>query len=210
MGWWSDFKEDIKSNFEFEKFQLEDMWRDIKENPERLFIGAIETGSTDMWNAILGTDYEPLVNQFGGATNARFVEASERGIDVEPAQFMHGVAKDIAQSYAVGYGAGAGADYAGAQGASPQAQTGIEQGISQFGSSIMDPPPPSEEDPDLVHKFGPEGPHEQKKYMPSFGTKAAGMAQVTPGAGGQPLYIPGVGMVDPATYQQIQPTFGSV
>ena len=210
MGWWADFKEDLKSNFEFEKFQLEDMWRDIKENPERLFIGAIETGSTDMWNSILGTDYEPLVNQFGGATNARFVEASERGIDTEPAQFLHGVAKDIAKSYAAAGVGGAAGNYAGSQGASAGAQQGISEGVTQGVGGGMSIPPPSEFDPDLAHEFGPEGESQQKRYMPSFGPKAAGRSQVTPGAGGQPLYIPGVGMVDPATYQQIQPTFGSV
>ena len=138
--------DDIKSNFDFEKFQIEDMWSMIKEDPERLFIGAIDPFSSELWSTVTGKDYEPLVNQWGGATNERFIRADEAGIDIEPAQAMHGAAKDIAQSFALSYAGGKAGTYGESKGMSPEAAGGLEQGIKQIGGAALNPPPPDPED----------------------------------------------------------------
>lgn len=40
----------------------------IVKQPDRLLTGSIDPLSTGMWNKILGRNYDPLVNQFGGPT----------------------------------------------------------------------------------------------------------------------------------------------
>ncbi len=205
----SSFWDDVKSNFDFEKFQLEDMWKQIKEDPERLFIGAIDPFSSEMWGTVTGKDYEPMVNQWGGATNERFVRASEAGIDVEPAQGMHGLAKDIAQSYTAGYAGGKGASAGEGQGwwdssVSPY----IEKGITGMLEAGMNPPEPDPNDPE----FG-QGADLKKKQqaVPTFGVPEA--TQQAPA----PPDVPGAVRIVHDPYGQVVPpdpdvvpTFGRV
>ena len=61
--------------FDFDKFALKDIWGQIKDNPERLLVGAIDPLSTKMWNGILGKDYEPLIDQMGGPYGGHTISA---------------------------------------------------------------------------------------------------------------------------------------
>lgn len=91
--------------FDFEKFNLGDMWDKVKEDPERLFLGAADPFGTKLWSGITGQDWEPIVNQMGGATEGAYERAGEAGINTEPGRQMHGLAEVIASMYAGGYGA---------------------------------------------------------------------------------------------------------
>lgn len=109
MGFLSDV-------FDFEKFHLKDMWEKVKDDPERLFIGAIEPASSEMWGSILGKDYEPLVDQMGGAYGGNVISgfgnadagvygrAKEAGIDTTAGGQMQDAAHVIAAFYALGGG----------------------------------------------------------------------------------------------------------
>jgi hypothetical protein len=118
MGWLSD-------NFDFEMFNLKDMWEKIEDNPFQLITG-VDPFSTGMWNTILNRDDEPIVNQLGGpyggsskmglGSGGVYDRAQEAGIDIGPATQMHDIAEVVASYYAMkglggigGEGAAAGA-----------------------------------------------------------------------------------------------------
>ncbi len=96
-----DFGKDI---IDFEHVNLKEMWRKVKDDPERLFIGAIDPFSSKVWGEALGKDYDPLVNQWGGPAESSWTRAEEEGVDLGPNQLMHGIAEGIASYYAMGYG----------------------------------------------------------------------------------------------------------
>lgn len=98
MGWLSDV-------FKFEGSHMSDLWGDIKQDPERLLVGAIDPASTSVWNKVLGKDWDPLVDQMGGATSERYASAESKGIDTTAGKGMHNIARTVAGFFAGGYGA---------------------------------------------------------------------------------------------------------
>jgi hypothetical protein len=122
---------------DFEKFHFEQIWKDLMHNPGRMLYGSFDPLSTKMWNEVLGTDYDPIINQMGGATNQRFVDYVEAGGDpklAEKAARNHQIAATVASIYAGGAlagaaggagGAAAGAGGAGAAGAGASAISGL-------------------------------------------------------------------------------------
>lgn len=100
----------------FEKFALKDMWKSVRKDPERLFLGAIDPFSTRMWNKTgIGKDWEPVVDQFGGpysgaamggGTEGVYGRAAAAGVPTEAGGQMHEIARAIASIYAGNYGAG--------------------------------------------------------------------------------------------------------
>jgi hypothetical protein len=104
MGYLSDV-------FDFEAFNLKDMWKKVKKDPERLLIGAVDPASTKMWNGITGKDYEPLVDQMGGAYGGHTISAfgnndggvygraEDAGIDTGAGGAMHDVAHVVSAIY---------------------------------------------------------------------------------------------------------------
>lgn len=127
--------------FDFDKFALKDMWNKIRDDPERLFIGAIDPWSTKMWNGILDKDYEPLIDQMGGPYGGHtfsmfgdkdggvYARAREAGIDTKAGGQMHDAAHVIAGLFAGGYGlaalGGGGAAAGGAAGGAGGAAGGM-------------------------------------------------------------------------------------
>ena len=65
--------------WDFEKFNLKGMWDKIRDDPERIFIGAGDPLSSKMWGEILHEDYDPIVNQWGGPTGSTFDKAAANG-----------------------------------------------------------------------------------------------------------------------------------
>lgn len=102
MGWFGDF-------IDFEQFNAGEMWRKIRQNPERLVIGAADPFSTWMWGSILGKkdDWDPIINQMGGPADDTWASANAAGINTGPAQQGHTVAQIIASIYGGGAAAGA-------------------------------------------------------------------------------------------------------
>lgn len=90
---------------DFEKFHFKQIWDDLRRNPGRMLYGSFDPFSTKMWNEVLGTDYDPIINQLGGATNQRFVDYVEAGGDpklAEKAARNHQIAATVASIYAGG------------------------------------------------------------------------------------------------------------
>lgn len=90
----------------FEGFNLKNIGKKIGQNPEQLLIGAGDPFSAGVWSKITGKDYQPLVNQMGGATGDTYQKAEAAGINTGPGKSMHGIAQAVASMYAGGYGAG--------------------------------------------------------------------------------------------------------
>jgi hypothetical protein len=94
---------------DFEKFHFKSIWKDLMRNPGRILYGSFDPLSTKMWNEALGTDYDPIINQMGGATSQRFVDYVEAGGDpklAEKAARNHQIAATVASIYAGGALAG--------------------------------------------------------------------------------------------------------
>jgi hypothetical protein len=107
---------DLKDILGFEGFNLKEMWRKIKQDPERIFIGAGDPASSKMWGKVLGKDYEPVVDQWGGASSDTYDKAEAAGIDTKAGKNMHKIARVISAVYAGGAGANALGGGAGAAG----------------------------------------------------------------------------------------------
>jgi hypothetical protein len=96
----------LKDALGFESFDVKNFFQNLKHDPKRAFLG-VDPLSTKGWNAILGRNDKPLVNQFGGPTNDTFDKANQQGIDTGTASTLHGVAKGVAGALGA-YGAGNG------------------------------------------------------------------------------------------------------
>lgn len=91
----------------FESFNLGEMLNKLGKDPERAFIGAGDPFSSSVWGSILGKDYEPIVDQYGGASSDTYDKAKAAGINTGPGSTMHGIARAITSAFAGGAGAGA-------------------------------------------------------------------------------------------------------
>jgi hypothetical protein len=102
--------------FDFEKFNLKDMFGKIKKDPERILIGAADPISSKAWGGLLGKKYEPLVDQMGGAYGGHMFSAFDNkdggvygranaaGIDTKAGGSIHDAAHVISALYAGNYG----------------------------------------------------------------------------------------------------------
>ncbi len=118
----------LGDTFGFEKFKLGNMWDKIKDQPERLLIGGENPFSAKVASAVTGKDYEPLVDEWGGATKDDYEKAEARGINTNSGKKMHGVARAVAGIFVGKYGAGK-AGFSG----SADGGTGQGTGINKFG-----------------------------------------------------------------------------
>ena len=85
--------------FSFEGFHGKEILSDIWHDPSRLLTG-VDPFSTNMWNSILGTDNEAIVDQWGGATEQRYIDAEAEGIDTGAGRMGQDAAHMVASSYA--------------------------------------------------------------------------------------------------------------
>ena len=95
--------------FQFESHNFGSIWDKIKEDPERLLYGAVDPFSTELWNRITGSNYEPLVNQLGGPMGSGwaglgenggvYASAEQKGINTKHSKSSHDVAEIIAAIY---------------------------------------------------------------------------------------------------------------
>jgi hypothetical protein len=89
--------------YDFEKSNFSDMWKKFKDDPTQLLIGAGDPFSAKVWSKATGKDYDPYVNQMGGATNDAYESAERKGIDTSNARGAHQVAQAIASFYGGGW-----------------------------------------------------------------------------------------------------------
>lgn len=150
---------------DFEKFQLGEWWKAIKDDPERLFLGALTPAGSELWGGITGNDYEPLTNWFGGPTGETYDKAQAEGIDTGSAEGVHAIAQAIAASYAGGYGA----DKLGV-GSLPTSMPGGQQQPQQQQQSYIIPPnrgvlpAQGQEEPDMRLQLLAQALANQRRY----------------------------------------------
>ncbi len=115
----------------FEKFNLKDMWKKVRKDPERLLLGAMDPFSTRMWNKTgIGKDWEPVVDQMGGAYGGNtltmgdtgegvYGRAKAAGVPTKAGSQMHDLAHVITSMFAGNYGMG-------------KLPAGVQRGFGQF------------------------------------------------------------------------------
>jgi hypothetical protein len=91
----------------FETFNTKGIFKKFGDDPERAFIGAADPFSSKVWGKVLGKNYEPIVNQWGGASDDTYEKAEAAGIDTGAGRTMHQVAQTISQFYAMNYASSA-------------------------------------------------------------------------------------------------------
>lgn len=147
----------LKNIFDFERYKLGNMWGKVKDNPEQLLLGAGDPFSAKMWGGITGKDYEPLVDQWGGATKDDYAKAEAEGIDTRDGRAMHGIARAIAGMYAGKWAGGRfGGEGLSTPGSTPGKMPGKMPNFGNFGGGNfgggqqrqqLDPPPVHWQDP---------------------------------------------------------------
>lgn len=135
----------LKDVWDFEGVNFGNIWKQIKDDPERLLYGSIDPFSTELWNTILGEDEEPMINQLGGPMGSGwsglgenggvYDMAREKGINTEWSEKSHDVAEVIAAIYGA---AGAGDALGGLFGGGGEgAAAGGGEAASAGGDGIM-------------------------------------------------------------------------
>jgi len=127
---------------DFELFNAGHMAQQALKNPDQMLLGAADPLGAKVWSGITGKDYEPIVNQWGGASDGAYEAAEATGINTGSARGAHQVAQTIAGIFAGGalggaMGGGAGATSGGtaASGAGGLAvDAGYLGGASSMGS----------------------------------------------------------------------------
>lgn len=92
--------------FKFQNFLGKDVLEKYKEDPERALLGINTPFESKAWGAVLGKDYEPTVDMFGGNTEKQANSATASGINTSPGEKMHDLARGITSLFAGGYGLG--------------------------------------------------------------------------------------------------------
>lgn len=128
----------INNVFDTNIFHGEAIWDGIRDDPLRALVGAGDPFSTNVWNQILGEDWEPLVSQTGGITEQQLLDAQASGIDISDARGAYSVADTIALMYAGNWAGGAFGGEGAAAGGSTGGSAGgaMANGTSSGGSSI--------------------------------------------------------------------------
>ena len=182
MGLLSRIGKFFKRALRFEKENLKHMVGLIKKDPERLLIGAIDPFSTKLWSKILGKDYEPIINQFGGPTEGAFARAEAKGVNIGPASAMHKTAQLIAAFYAGSYGLEKLGTLRAGAGAPATAPTQATPTMGGAGTSSGALPATASATPANVAAVGPPAP--APTPGPFVGPPAAAPTVSAPAAGG--------------------------
>jgi hypothetical protein len=121
----------LSDAFKFERYRLGDLWKGIKEDPQRLLTGAFDPLGTSIYNGITGDNLKPLGNQLGAPTEDQYAAAEAKGINTGPGRTMNDAAQVIAAIY--GGQALAGAAGLGSSGGGAGAGAGAGAGSASSG-----------------------------------------------------------------------------
>lgn len=122
---------------DFEIFNAGDMLSKAAKNPDQMLLGAADPFGAKVWGGITGKDYQPIVNQFGGATDDAYRAAEANGINTGAARGMHTAAQSIASLYGGGALMGG---LGGLGGSAGNAAQGLSAGSSGLGLSAGSSP----------------------------------------------------------------------
>lgn len=97
----------VSDVLKFEKSKLGNLMGKYKDDPERPLLGINTPFESKVWGSLLGKDYEPTVDMFGGATKDDVAKAKGEGINTGPGESMHNIARAITSLFAMNYAGGA-------------------------------------------------------------------------------------------------------
>jgi len=102
----------------FQGSALEDTIKKVGDNPLQAAAGAMDPFSAGVFNAVLGTEWTPAVDQWGGTTQENVKNAKAKGINTTPGEGAQNLARAVATAYGVNYAYGAAGGSAAASGGS--------------------------------------------------------------------------------------------
>lgn len=117
MSWMSDL---LKGN----RHWFKEQGKAIKDNPERLLLGAMTPVGSKLWSGITGKDYKPVLDAWGGPSADVYASGEAKGINMDAAHNSHRVARMVAAAAMAG-GAAGGGEGAGASGGSASSGTAL-------------------------------------------------------------------------------------
>lgn len=101
MGWMSDL-------FKGNKHWFSEQWKAVKDNPERLLLGAMTPVGSKVWSKATGKDYKPVMDAWGGPSADVYASGEARGINMDAAHNSHRVARMVTAMGMAGGAAGGG------------------------------------------------------------------------------------------------------
>lgn len=129
MGWLSDLH---KGN----KHWFSEQWKAIKDDPERLLLGAMTPVGSKLWGGITGEDYKPVMDVWGGPSADVYASGEAKGLNMGPAHDSHRIARAVAAMGMAGGGsAPSGAEAAPNMGATNPALIDSAMGTPGYGAS---------------------------------------------------------------------------
>lgn len=129
MGWFSDLH---KGN----KHWFSEQWKAIKDDPERLFLGAMTPVGSKLWSGITGEDYKPVLDAWGGPSADVYKSGEAEGIDMDASHNSHRIARVVAAMGMAGGGGAGGGEATGANmNATNPALIDSAMGTSGYGAS---------------------------------------------------------------------------
>lgn len=102
----SGFDSHIMDSINTERIHFENQLESWKESPERLALGINTPLETELWGSILGKEYDPNVNMYGGPTKADYQQSAEEGNDPSLSSASHNATEGIIGGWAGAYAGG--------------------------------------------------------------------------------------------------------
>jgi hypothetical protein len=115
-------------------YQAKSMAKQYSQNPEQALLGMNTPLETGIWNKVLGTNYKPTVNMFGGPSEATYANAQREGVDLSAGRVADSVVPAAAGVVGGIFGGPAGG-MAAYQGANALGQMGRQGEIAQLQQS---------------------------------------------------------------------------
>lgn len=112
-------------------YQAQSMANQWTKNPEQALLGINTPFETGVWNKVLGTNYSPTVNMFGGPSEQTYANAQREGVDLSAGRVADSVVPMVAGGVGSAFG-GPAAGIAAYQGANAIGQMGRQGEISQL------------------------------------------------------------------------------
>jgi hypothetical protein len=115
-------------------FQAQSMAKQFSQNPEQALLGMNTPLETGIWNKVLGTNYKPTVNMFGGPSEATYADAQRQGVDLSAGRAADSIVPMVAGGVGSAFGGPAGG-MAAYQGANALGNMGRQGEIAQLQQS---------------------------------------------------------------------------
>ena len=112
-------------------YQAQSMAKQYSQNPAQAALGINTPAEAGVWNGILGTNYKPTMNMFGGPSEQTYANARQQGVDLSAGRVADSIVPAVAGGIGSVFGGPAGG-MAAYQGANAIGQMGRQSELSQM------------------------------------------------------------------------------